>query len=132
MIIEIKEIREAMKRNAVFAAMMSSPFAAEVAETLKDIQFLDVPQDQKTITIKVTYNGLEGPAELINEFLQDQYKRMGEKLEAKYSDVELEIQKRVEQKVYEALSVQKKAVSDKIFALKEKLDEIEYNLECLE
>lgn len=100
--------------------------AEEIAKTLEGI-----PSKERVVKVSAIFNGVEVDGQVIEDLLKERVRQYDESLKLKYSDVEAEISRRVEKIKKELEEQYRSEAIDKIESIRQTLDRIEVDLECL-
>lgn len=117
------------ERKVILSHIMleDSEKAAEIAKTLDGLK-----GDDRTVDVKLLYNGVEVNGKVIEDWLQYQVNHFQKQFEEHYSDVEKEIQRRVDKHKKDLEYNYRSDVIDKLNSVKETLNRIEIDLDCLD
>lgn len=109
--IDCKNLHCLVHNNALACIMIKDKDKAEkISKTLT--------KDNRVVEVELYFNGVNMPAEIIEEWLLEQHNLQCEKLKQKYSDIEKEVHKRVEKEL-------KKLTAKHIEQLKQKTQKIQ-------
>ena len=118
-----REMQEKILPNVLF---MSKELPQEVLKTLEGKHGED-----RTIDVKVVFNGVECEGQLLEDMLQDAWTNYQKKTDEKYADVDALVEKRVESRLGEILSERQSECLKKIEDLQDKLTQLVIDIECL-
>ena len=116
------------ERNTILAHIMlaDKEKANLIADTLTGLK-----GDERVVDVVVMFNGVPVEGKIVEDWLQYQIKHFENTYKEKYQDVEKEISKRVEKIKSDLTYDFRSETVDKIQKLREHLDRIELDLECL-
>lgn len=100
--------------------------ASLIADTLTGLK-----GDERVIDVVVMFNGIPVDGKAVEDWLQYQTKHIENTYKEKYQDVEKEVSKRVEKIQSDLTHNFRSETIDKIQKLREHLDRIELDLDCL-
>ena len=116
------------ERSTILAHIMlaDKEKASLIADTLTGLK-----GDERVVDVVVMFNGVPVDGQVVEDWLQYQIKHFENTYKEKYQDVEKEISKRVEKIKSDLTYDFRSETIDKIQKLREHLDRIELDLECL-
>ena len=116
------------ERSTILAHIMleDKEKASLIADTLTGLK-----GDERVVDVVVLFNGIPVDGKVVEDWLQYQIKRIENTYKEKYDDVEKEISKRVEKIKSDLTYDFRSETIDKIQKLREHLDRIELDLDCL-
>lgn len=88
-------------------------------KTAEKISETDDWKTNQTLTAKVTVNDVEMDFDIVERYFMDVYKSMEIEIKKKYSDVEEEVQRRLEQRMKD----EAQPILDKMYALQQVLED---------
>ena len=100
--------------------------ASLIADTLRGLK-----GDERVVEVVVMFNGIPVDGKVLEDWLQYQIKHIGNTYKEKYQDVEKEVSKRVEKIQSDLIHNLGSETIYKIQKLREHLDRIELDLDCL-
>lgn len=118
-----KEMRGSILPNVVF---MSKELPQEVLKTLEGKH-----GDERTIEVKVLFNGIEYDGSLLEEILQDAWSNYQKKVDEEYADVDALVEKRVSSRLAEIVSERQSECLKKLEAVQDKLTQLFVDIECI-
>ena len=116
------------ERSTILAQLMlaDKEKASLIADTLTGLK-----GDERVIDVVVMFNGIPVDGKAVEDWLQYQTKHIENTYKEKYQDVEKEVSKRVEKIKSDLTYNLRSETIDKIQKLREHLDRIELDLDCL-
>ncbi len=116
------------ERSTILAHIMleDKEKASLIADTLTGLK-----GDERVIDVVVMFNGIPVDGKAVEDWLQYQTKHIENTYKEKYQDVEKEVSKRVEKIKSDLTYNLRSETIDKIQKLREHLDRIELDLDCL-
>ena len=116
------------ERSTILAHIMleDEEQASLIADTLTGLK-----GDERVVDVVVMFNGVPVDGQVVEDWLQYQIKHIETAYKEKYQDVEKEISKRVEKIKSDLTYDFRSETIEKIQKLREHLDRIELDLECL-
>ena len=116
------------ERSTILAHIMleDKEKASLIADTLTGLK-----GDERVVDVVVLFNGIPVDGKVVEDWLQYQIKHIENTYKEKYDDVEKEISKRVEKIKSDLTYNFRSETIDKIQKLREHLDRIELDLDCL-
>ena len=116
------------ERSTVLAHIMleDKEKASLIADTLTGLK-----GDERVVDVVVLFNGIPVDGKVVEDWLQYQIKHIENTYKEKYHDTEKEVSKRVEKIKSDLTYNFRSETIDKIQKLREHLDRIELDLDCL-
>ena len=116
------------ERSTILAHIMleDKEKASLIADTLTGLK-----GDERVVDVVVLFNGIPVDGKVVEDWLQYQIKHIQNTYKEKYDDVEKEISKRVEKIKSDLTYDFRSETIEKIQKLREHLDRIELDLDCL-
>ena len=116
------------ERSTILAHIMleDKEKASLIADTL-----IGLKGDERVVDVVVLFNGIPVDGKVVEDWLQYQIKHIENTYKEKYNDVEKEVSKRVEKIKSDLTYNLRSETIDKIQKLREHLDRIELDLDCL-
>jgi hypothetical protein len=116
------------ERSTILAHIMleDKEKASLIADTLTGLK-----GDERVVDVVVLFNGIPVDGKVVEDWLQYQIKHIENTYKEKYDDVEKEISKRVEKIKSDLTYDFRSETIEKIQKLREHLDRIELDLDCL-
>ena len=116
------------ERSTILAHIMleDKEKASLIADTLTGLK-----GDERVVDVVVLFNGIPVDGKVVEDWLQYQIKHIENTYKEKYHDTEKEVSKRVEKIKSDLTYNFRSETIDKIQKLREHLDRIELDLECL-
>ena len=116
------------ERSTILAHIMleDKEKASLIADTLTGLK-----GDERVVDVVVLFNGIPVDGKVVEDWLQYQIKHIENTYKEKYHDVEKEISRRVEKIKSDLTYNFRSETIDKIQKLREHLDRIELDLDCL-
>ena len=116
------------ERSTILAHIMleDKEKASLIADTLTGLK-----GDERVVDVVVLFNGIPVDGKVVEDWLQYQIKHIENTYKEKYDDVEKEVSKRVEKIKSDLTYNFRSETIDKIQKLREHLDRIELDLDCL-
>ena len=116
------------ERSTILAHIMleDKEKASLIADTLTGLK-----GDERVVDVVVLFNGIPVDGKVVEDWLQYQIKHIENTYKEKYDDAEKEVSKRVEKIKSDLTYNFRSETIDKIQKLREHLDRIELDLECL-
>ena len=116
------------ERSTILAHIMleDKEKASLIADTLTGLK-----GDERVVDVVVLFNGIPVDGKVVEDWLQYQIKHIENTYKEKYDDVEKEISRRVEKIKSDLTYNFRSETIDKIQKLREHLDRIELDLDCL-
>lgn len=116
------------ERSTILAHIMleDKEKASLIADTLTGLK-----GDERVVDVVVLFNGIPVDGKVVEDWLQYQIKHVENTYKEKYDDVEKEISKRVEKIKSDLTYDFRSETIEKIQKLREHLDRIELDLDCL-
>lgn len=118
-----KEMQGSILPNVMF---MSKELPQEVLKTLEGKH-----GDERTIEVKVLFNGIEYDGSLLEEILQDAWSNYQKKVDEEYADVDALVEKRVSSRLAEIVSERQSECLKKLEAVQDKLTQLFVDIECI-
>lgn len=118
-----KEMQKSILPNVMF---MSKELPQEVLKTLEGKH-----GDERTIDVKVLFNGIEYDGSLLEEILQDAWSTYKKKVEGEYADVNALVEKRVSSRLAKIVSERQSECLKKLEAVQDKLTQLFVDIECI-
>ena len=116
------------ERSTILAHIMleDKEKASLIADTLTGLK-----GDERVVDVVVLFNGIPVDGKVVEDWLQYQIKHIENTYKEKYDDVEKEVSKRVEKIKSDITYDFRSETIEKIQKLREHLDRIELDLDCL-
>ena len=116
------------ERSTILAHIMleDKEKASLIADTLTGLR-----GDERVVDVVVLFNGIPVDGKVVEDWLQYQIKHIENTYKEKYDDVEKEVSKRVEKIKSDLTYDFRSETIEKIQKLREHLDRIELDLDCL-
>ena len=116
------------ERSTILAHIMlkDKEKASLIADTLTGLK-----GDERVVDVVVLFNGIPVDGKVVEDWLQYQIKHIENTYKEKYDDVEKEVSKRVEKIKSDLTYDFRSETTDKIQKVREHLDRIELDLDCL-
>ncbi len=116
------------ERRTILAHIMlgDKEQASLIADTLTGLK-----GDERVVDVVVLFNGIPVDGKVVEDWLQYQIKHIENTYKEKYDDVEKEVSKRVEKIKSDLAYNFRSETIEKIQKLREHLDRIELDLDCL-
>ncbi len=116
------------ERSTILAHIMleDKEKASLIADTLTGLK-----GDERVVDVVVLFNGIPVDGKVVEDWLQYQIKHIENTYKEKYHDTEKEVSKRVEKIKSDLAYNFRSETIDKIQKLREHLDRIELDLDCL-
>ncbi len=116
------------ERSTILAHIMleDKEKASLIADTLTGLK-----GDERVVDVVVLFNGIPVDGKVVEDWLQYQIKHIENTYKEKYHDAEKEVSKRVEKIKSDLTYNFRSETIDKIQKLREHLDRIELDLDCL-
>ena len=116
------------ERSTILAHIMleDKEKASLIADTLTGLK-----GDERVVDVVVLFNGIPVDGKVVEDWLQYQIKHIENTYKEKYDDVEKEVSKRVEKIKSDLTFDFRSETIEKIQKLREHLDRIELDLDCL-
>ena len=116
------------ERSTILAHIMleDKEKASLIADTLTGLK-----GEERVVDVVVLFNGIPVDGKVVEDWLQYQIKHIENTYKEKYDDVEKEVSKRVEKIKSDLTYDFRSETIDKIQKLREHLDRIELDLDCL-
>ena len=116
------------ERSTILAHIMleDKEKASLIADTLTGLK-----GDERVVDVVVLFNGIPVDGKVVEDWLQYQIKHIENTYKEKYDDVEKEVSKRVEKIKSDLTYDFRSETIEKIQKLREHLDRIELDLDCL-
>lgn len=116
------------ERSTILAHIMleDKEKASLIADTLTGLK-----GEERVVDVVVLFNGIPVDGKVVEDWLQYQIKHIENTYKEKYDDVEKEVSKRVEKIKSDLTYNFRSETIDKIQKLREHLDRIELDLDCL-
>ena len=116
------------ERSTILAHIMleDKEKASLIADTLTGLK-----GDERVVDVVVLFNGIPVDGKVVEDWLQYQIKHIENRYKEKYDDVEKEVSKRVEKIKSDLTYDFRSETIEKIQKLREHLDRIELDLDCL-
>lgn len=118
-----KEMQKKILPNVMF---MSKELPQEVLKTLEGKH-----GDDRTIDVKVVFNGVECEGQLLEDILQDAWSNYQKETDEKYADVDALVEKRVSSRLAEIVSERQSECLKKLEAVQDKLTQLFVDIECI-
>ena len=125
--INTKNLHKEMQGSILPKVMfMSKELPQEVLKTLEGKH-----GDERTIEVKVLFNGIEYDGSLLEEILQDAWSNYQKKVDEEYADVDALVEKRVSSRLAEIVSERQSECLKKLEAVQDKLTQLFVDIECI-
>ena len=112
--------------KALTHVMLKSPHADEIAKTLDGLK-----GGERIVEVRAVFNGIEVDGDVLEDWLQYQYKENNRRIAEQYSDLDAEVNRRVADHLRKLNGGIKDDLYQRLSVIRDKLNNLENEIDCI-